>query len=100
MKRTDLAMIILIAAVSAGIAYFVANSFFGGITEQGVKVKTVNPITSTIQAPDKAIFNPNAINPSVQVNINNTDTPTTTPTSTPATTTTGATGSGATSSTR
>lgn len=102
MKRTDLAMIILIAAVSAGIAYFVANSFFGGITEQGVKVKTVNPITSTIQAPDKAIFNPNAINPSVQVNINNTDTPTTAPTSTPATTTTttGATGSGATSSAR
>ncbi len=92
MKRTDLAMIILIAAVSAGIAYFVANSFFGGITQQGVKVKTVDPITSTIQPPNKAIFNTNAINPSVQVNINNTDTPTTT--------TTGATGSGATSSAR
>lgn len=95
MKRTDLAMIILIAAVSAGIAYFVAHSFFGGITEQGVKVKTIDPITSTIQPPDKAIFNTNAINPSVQVNINNTDTPTTAPT-----TTTGATGSGTTSGTR
>lgn len=97
MKRTDLAMIILIAAVSAGIAYFVANSLFGGITEQGVKVKTVNPITSTIQPPDKAIFNSNAINPSVQVTINNTDTPATTPT-TPAATV--PTASGATSGSR
>ena len=92
MKRTDLAMIIFIAAVSAGIAYLVANSLFGGITEKGVKVKTVDPITSIIQPPDKVIFNTNAINPSVQVNINNTDT------TTPATT--GATGSSATSGTR
>jgi mannitol-specific phosphotransferase system IIBC component len=71
MKRTDLAMIILIAAVSAGIAYFVAHSLFGGITEQGVKVKTIDPITSVIQAPDKNIFNSNAINPAIEVNISN-----------------------------
>lgn len=74
MKRTDLAMIVLIAAVSVGIAYFVANSIFGGMSDQGAKVKTVDPITSTIEAPDKIIFNENAINPSVEVNINQTDT--------------------------
>jgi hypothetical protein len=89
MKRTDIAMIILIAAVSAGLAYFVANSLFGGMTEQGVKVKTIDPITSTIESPDPAIFNENAINPSVEVNINNTATDTTTtPTTTPNATTT------------
>lgn len=65
-------MIILIATVSAGVAYFVANTVFGGMTEQGVKVKTIDAITSTVEKPDTKIFNENAINPSVEVNINNT----------------------------
>lgn len=73
MKRTDLAMIVFIAAASAGIAYFVASSVLGNMTEQAVKVKTVDPITSTVETPDSKIFNENAINPSVEVNINNTD---------------------------
>lgn len=73
MKRTDLAMIVFIAAASAGIAYFVASSVLGNMTEQAVKVKTVDPITSTVETPDDKIFNENAINPSVEVNINNTD---------------------------
>lgn len=72
-------MIILIAAVSAGIAYFVANSVFGGMTQKGITVKTIDPITSEIQSPDTKIFNDNAINPSVEVNINSTDSTTTTP---------------------
>jgi hypothetical protein len=76
MKRTDIAMIVLIAAVSAGLAYFIANSFLGGLTEKSVKVKTIDPITSVIEQPDPAIFNENAINPSVEVNINNTADPT------------------------
>ena len=67
-------MIVLIAAVSAGIAYFVAHSLLGTMSSQGVKVKTIDPITSIVQAPDKKIFNTNAINPSVEVNINNTGT--------------------------
>lgn len=76
MKRTDLAMIVLIAAASAGIAYFVAQSFFGTMNTQSIKVKTVEPITSVVEAPDNKIFNSAAINPSVEVNINNTDTTT------------------------
>ena len=78
-------MIILIAAVSAGIAYFVASSLFGGKTESGVTVKTIDPITSTIEQPDKAIFNKDAINPSVEVNINGTETTATPTTPTPTT---------------
>lgn len=85
MKRTDIAMIIFIAAVSAGIAYFIANSLFGGMTEKGVTVKVVEPITSVVQKPDTKIFNSDAINPSVEVNINNTDSTTTSATSTSTT---------------
>jgi hypothetical protein len=69
MKRTDIAMIVLIVAVSAGIAYFVANSLFGGKTENGVTVKTIDPITSVIQSPDASIFNKDAINPSIEVTV-------------------------------
>jgi len=76
MKRTDIAMIIFIAAVSAGIAYFIANAVFGGMTEAGVKVKTVDAITSEVGTPDPKIFNDTAINPSIEVNITNTDTST------------------------
>jgi len=76
MKKTDIAMIILIATVSVGIAYFVANSIFGNVAEEGVKVRTIDPITSTVETPDSKIFNDNAINPSIEVNITNTeDTP-------------------------
>ena len=75
-------MIVLIVAVSAGIAYFVASSLFGGKTESGVTVKTIDPITSVIQPPDSKIFNKDAINPSVEVNVNGTDSSTTTTNST------------------
>jgi hypothetical protein len=83
MKRTDIAMIVLIAAVSAGLAYFVANSVLGSMTEQNVKVKTIDPITSVIESPDPKMFNENAINPSVEVNINNTSTSAPSTTKTP-----------------
>ena len=69
MKKTDIAIIIFIIGISAGIAYFVADKVFGGMTQDGVKVKTVDPITSTIAPVDKKIFNDNAINPSVEVNV-------------------------------
>lgn len=74
-------MIVLIAAASAGIAYFVANSVFGSmISTEGVKVQTIDLITSEVTDPDKKIFNEEAINPSVEVNINETkETDTVTP---------------------
>jgi len=92
MKRTDLALIVLIAAVSAGIAYFVAHSVFGNMTStQGTSVQTVDAITSTVEQPDAEIFNDDAINPSVNVEINNTDAaPAATPTESTAPTDTDA----------
>lgn len=76
-------MLILIAAASAGIAYFIANSVFGGMTEKGVTVKTIAPITSQVETPDPKIFNEKAINPSIKVNIGNTGSSTSTTTTTP-----------------
>jgi len=89
MKKTDIAMIILIASVSVGIAYFVASSFFGGMSKEGVPVQTIDPITSVVKSPDSKIFNDDAINPSVEITINGTaDAPIVTSTSSSDTTTT------------
>ena len=69
MKKTDIAMIILIAAVSAALAYVLANSLFGDLDEKGAKVKTIDAIQSSIQQPSVEVFNENAINPAVEVNV-------------------------------
>lgn len=72
MKKTDIAMLILIASVSVLIAFFVAKSIFGDVYTGTAKVKTIDKIDSSIIEPSADIFNKNAINPAVQVQINGT----------------------------
>jgi cell division protein FtsB len=67
MKKSDIAMIILIASVSVLIAYFVAKAVIGDVGSQTVKVKTTEKITTDVKEPDTSIFNSNAINPTVDV---------------------------------
>lgn len=70
MKKSDFAMIILIASASLLIAYFVGNSLIGKNTNAGEKVKTIEPISIDVTQPNPDVFNAQAINPSVKVNIN------------------------------
>ncbi|MBC7943584.1 hypothetical protein H7X68_03755 [Candidatus Saccharibacteria bacterium] len=70
MKKTDVAMIILIASVSVLVAYFVASGIFGDVAKESVKVQTIDAIDSKIVDPSPTIFNKEAINPAVQVQIN------------------------------
>jgi hypothetical protein len=72
MKKSDIAMIILIASISILIAYFGAKAIIGDVGNQSVKVKTVDKITTDVEQPDTSIFNSNAINPTVEVIIGNT----------------------------
>ena len=80
MKKTDVAMIILVASISVLVSYFVAKAVIGDVRNESVKVKTVDAITDTIVDPDPTVFNKNAINPTVEVIIggNNANKPTTT----------------------
>jgi len=75
MKRSDIAMIILIASASALVAYFVTSSLLGGVNGDTTKVKTIDPIYSEIIEPSDRIFNKNSINPAVEVQINSTENP-------------------------
>ena len=71
MKKSDIAMIILIASVSILIAYFAAKAIIGDVGSQTVKVKTTDKITTKINDPDPTVFNKDAINPTVEVIIGN-----------------------------
>ncbi len=67
MKKSDIAMIILIASVAVIVAFFVANSLpFLKLDPQGVKYKTIDKIEPTATEPDTALFNSDAINPTVK----------------------------------
>lgn len=72
MKKTDIAMIILIASISVVVAFFVAKAIFGDVYSGSAKVKTIESIDSSIVEPSTDIFNSTAINPSIQVQINGT----------------------------
>lgn len=69
MKKTDIAMIILIASMSILVSYFVTKSIMGDSNNKPVIVKTAAPISDNIESPSKEIFNKDAINPTVEVTI-------------------------------
>jgi hypothetical protein len=71
MKKSDIAMIILIASISILLAYFAAKAIIGDVGSQTAKVRTTDKITTTINEPDPAVFNKDAINPTVEVIIGN-----------------------------
>ena len=62
-------MIILIASVSVLIAFFATRAIFGDSANESVTVKTIERMETDITPPDEAIFNANAINPAVEVQI-------------------------------
>ena len=68
MKKTDIAMVILIAGVGVAIGYVVASNIsFLKVPKSGAKVQTIREISSDVEKPNPAIFNKNAINPTVEV---------------------------------
>lgn len=73
MKKTDIAMIILIAGVSILVAYFIMNSVLSGFKTTPVTVKTADTISTDVTPPDPSVFNGKAINPTIKVNIGNSD---------------------------
>lgn len=67
MKKTDVAMIILIAAVSVLVSYFGAKALIGDSADKPVQIKTIEAISADVEDPDPTVFNKDAINPTVEV---------------------------------
>ncbi len=67
MKKNDIAMIILIATMSALAAFFIGNQLtFLKPDPKGVSVPTATAIESDIPEVDKKVFNSQSINPTIQ----------------------------------
>jgi len=66
MKKSDIAMIILIATVSVMTAYAIGNNIPSLKPPEGEKVKVAERIESDVATPDEDLFNSEAINPTVQ----------------------------------
>ena len=65
-------MIILIAAVGVLISFFSVKAILGDQTTELQKAPAIEEIQPTVTPPDSRIFNSNAINPSVEVEIEGT----------------------------
>lgn len=70
MKKSDVAMLVLIASMSIMFSYFIAKATpLGSAATKSVKVPTIDKIETSLVDPDPRIFNDQAINPSVEVQI-------------------------------
>ena len=66
MKKTDVAMIILIAGVCALIAFLVANQIPAlKLDTKGDKVPTAEVLNTTVTPPSTEVFNGDSINPTI-----------------------------------
>lgn len=69
MKKNEIALLIIVVALSVGIAYAIGQSIFGNATTKPVDVEKATAISAGIDYPSEVIFNENAINPTVPVRI-------------------------------
>lgn len=67
MKQSDIFSIIIIATVGTLLSYFFVNSLLGSPDLEVVNIKTIQEISPSILNPDPELFNPDAINPTVEV---------------------------------
>lgn len=71
MKKNDIALIVLIVSISLVVTYFVAKAILGDPKGQEVSAEVVEPISPDLTTPSNKIFNRDAINPTVVIQIGN-----------------------------
>lgn len=77
MKQKDIALIIIIAAVSAVVSFIVSNKLFITPANRQQKVEVVDVINPTFQTPSSKYFNSSSIDPAQnsQIGSNNNQAP-------------------------
>jgi hypothetical protein len=74
MKKSDIALLILIVSVSLVISYFIGKALIGTPQQKPTKVEVVQPISASFTPPSSQIFNDQAINPTQNITIGNSNT--------------------------
>jgi hypothetical protein len=71
MKQKDIALIIIIAALSGGLALVASQFLFATPQNQQQTVAQVDPITTDFTSPDPKFFNAQSINPAKLIEVGN-----------------------------
>lgn len=71
MKKNDIAVIVLIVSISLVVSYFVLKAIVGNPQDKEVTAEVVEPISPGLTPPSSKIFNRDAINPTVVIQIGN-----------------------------
>ena len=69
MKQSDIFSIIIIATVGTLASYFAVNALLGDPNDLSQTITTIDEISPELIRPDSELFNPDAINPTVEVMI-------------------------------
>ena len=65
MKQKDIAVIVVVAFISAIVSFFISNKLFVTPANRQQQVQVVDPINANFQKPDNYYFNSSSINPAV-----------------------------------
>ena len=69
MKQKDIALIIVVVAVSGILSFFASRIFFASPKNQQQTAEVVDPITSDFPEPDAQYFNKNSVDPTQLIQI-------------------------------
>lgn len=69
MKKSDYAILALIVSIALVVSFLVVKALFGEPKNASTTVEVARTITSSITEPSTDIFNKNAINPTVVIEI-------------------------------
>lgn len=69
MKQKDVAMILIVAFVSAAVAFVVSNWLFGGQKAGEQTTEIIDVISDDFSQPPEKYFNANAVNPTKLIEI-------------------------------
>ena len=69
MKQQDIALIIVIAAISATVSFVVSDKIFVTPANRQQKVEVVDVISPTFTQPDKKYFNSSSIDPTLNTTV-------------------------------
>ncbi len=67
MKQSDFFTVVIVATVGVVVSAFLMNTFLGDPNSKSVSYKSVEVIEAKLVDPDPEVFNPDAINPTVEV---------------------------------
>lgn len=69
MKKTDIAMLVFVVALSGLVTYLIASALMGGSKQYSAQITEVEAISDMVVQPNSSVFNKEAINPAIQIKV-------------------------------